>query len=130
MSAVIYGYTREAGVRGLERALSALCRCAAVEVAGWAEGSADWTRSIVCDMAMVERALGPAKFTGTELADRRAALFPRSPLRSTLNASAARAGHLEARNAVQRPAAASHHAANGSSRLFFFRPAGRRFRVW
>lgn len=72
VSAVILGYTREAGVRGLERALSALCRAAAVEVAERPEGSPEWNRPIVCTAEMVERALGPPKYTGSELTDRRA----------------------------------------------------------
>ena len=53
---LISGYTREAGVRNLEREIAALCRSAAVRVA---EGAPQ----IKIDQAEVGHLLGPAKFT-------------------------------------------------------------------
>jgi ATP-dependent Lon protease len=53
---VIRGYTREAGVRQLERELGSLCRNAATRIA---EGTA---QNVVVDVAFVREVLGPAKF--------------------------------------------------------------------
>src|SRR5208283_2082252 len=53
---VIANYTREAGVRGLERQISALLRNAAVTVA------ADATRSVIVDEEAVIRILGAPRF--------------------------------------------------------------------
>ena len=56
LDALIAGYTREAGVRNLERELAALCRSAAVEIAS---GKAE---SVTFDVAELEKRLGPSKF--------------------------------------------------------------------
>jgi len=53
---VIGDYTREAGVRNLEREIGSLCRSAAVKIAG---GEAERVR---IDSAQVEEVLGPARF--------------------------------------------------------------------
>ena len=56
IAAIIRDYTREAGVRSLERQIGAVCRRAAVRIA---EGDAQQTRVDAPDLAEV---LGPAKF--------------------------------------------------------------------
>lgn len=56
---VIQSYTREAGVRNLERELAALCRNAAVRIAEGAE-------AIRIDKADVATALGPVKFVADD----------------------------------------------------------------
>lgn len=56
LSAIIRDYTREAGVRGLERQIGAVCRRAAVRIA---EGEAQTVQVDEPDLAEV---LGPAKF--------------------------------------------------------------------
>jgi ATP-dependent Lon protease len=61
---LISGYTKEAGLRNLERELAALCRKVAVKVARGEEGQA------VIDPAKVEELLGPAKHFSEELLDR------------------------------------------------------------
>jgi ATP-dependent Lon protease len=53
---VIRGYTREAGVRQLERTIGAICRSVAMR---FAEGSQD---SVTLDADAVQTYLGPAKF--------------------------------------------------------------------
>jgi ATP-dependent Lon protease len=61
--AILEGYTREAGVRGLEREIGGVCRHAAMRIA---EGNAE---RIVADRETVERILGPARL-GPETAER------------------------------------------------------------
>ncbi len=56
LAAIIRDYTREAGVRNLERQIGAVCRNAAVRIA---EGKAESVRVDTADLAAV---LGPAKF--------------------------------------------------------------------
>ncbi len=63
LQAIIDGYTREAGVRGLEREIGAVCRNVAVKLA---EGE---DVHIVADAAEVEKILGAARFT-PDLAER------------------------------------------------------------
>jgi ATP-dependent Lon protease len=54
---VIHGWTREAGVRNLERELAALCRSAAVEIAEGGE-----TKHVEITPARLAEILGPQKF--------------------------------------------------------------------
>jgi ATP-dependent Lon protease len=61
---IISGYTKEAGLRNLERELAAICRKVAVTVARGAEGQ------VVIDPAKVEDLLGPRKHFSEELLDR------------------------------------------------------------
>ena len=63
---VIDGYTREAGVRNLERELGSVCRAVAVRVA---EGKAK--EKEIVDAEEVKTILGPTKYT-SEVADRTA----------------------------------------------------------
>jgi ATP-dependent Lon protease len=63
LSEVIVSYTRESGVRNLERELAALCRHAAVEVAGGDRGVTRITRESVVET------LGPPRYV-SEVADR------------------------------------------------------------
>jgi ATP-dependent Lon protease len=61
---IVDSYTREAGVRNLEREIGSVCRAVAVKVA---EGQAKDHETI--DAAMVEEVLGPKKFV-SEVAER------------------------------------------------------------
>jgi ATP-dependent Lon protease len=61
---IISGYTREAGLRNLERELAAVCRKVAVRVA---RGE---TASVVIDQEKVEALLGPRKHFAEELLER------------------------------------------------------------
>ncbi|HTQ79567.1 MAG TPA: endopeptidase La, partial [Thermoanaerobaculia bacterium] len=61
---LISGYTKEAGLRNLERELASICRKIAVSVA---RGAAEKT---VIDAAKVEELLGPRKHFSEELLDR------------------------------------------------------------
>jgi len=61
---IISGYTKEAGLRNLERELAAICRKVAVSVARGGEGQT------VIDPAKVEEFLGPRKHFSEELLDR------------------------------------------------------------
>jgi ATP-dependent Lon protease len=61
---LISGYTKEAGLRNLEREVAALCRKVAVRVARGEEGQ------VVIDPAQVETFLGPRKHFAEELLDR------------------------------------------------------------
>jgi ATP-dependent Lon protease len=61
---VISGYTKEAGLRNLERELAAICRKVAVRVA---RGE---TASVVIDAEKVEELLGPRKHFAEELLER------------------------------------------------------------
>jgi ATP-dependent Lon protease len=61
---IISGYTKEAGLRNLERELAAICRKVAVSVARGQEGQT------VIDPAKVEELLGPRKHFSEELLDR------------------------------------------------------------
>ena len=77
VNTLVTDYTREAGVRSLERQVAALCRAAAVEVAEAAEGkgmASEAARaaavSLVADRAMIERVLGPPRFDDTDTRDR------------------------------------------------------------
>ena len=64
IKAVIRGYTREAGVRNLEREIAAICRKA---TRGFAEGHMD---AIVVDPTKVESYLGSPRFEFEEIAER------------------------------------------------------------
>jgi ATP-dependent Lon protease len=64
IKAVIRGYTREAGVRSLERQFAALCRKAARE---FAEGR---TEPVTIDTAQVTKYLGSPRFEYEEVAER------------------------------------------------------------
>jgi ATP-dependent Lon protease len=61
---IISGYTKEAGLRNLEREFAAICRKVAVSVARGREGQT------VIDAAKVEELLGPRKHFSEELLDR------------------------------------------------------------
>jgi ATP-dependent Lon protease len=61
---IISGYTKEAGLRNLERELAAICRKVAVQVARGRE------EQTVIDPAKVEELLGPRKHFSEELLDR------------------------------------------------------------
>ncbi len=61
---IISGYTKEAGLRNLERELAAICRKVAVSVARGRE------EQTVIDPAKVEELLGPRKHFSEELLDR------------------------------------------------------------
>ncbi|MDJ0764420.1 MAG: endopeptidase La [Myxococcota bacterium] len=63
---IIDAYTREAGVRNLEREVAAVCRSVAVKVA---EGKYGRQQPVQADVAFVEEALGPPRFF-PEMADR------------------------------------------------------------
>ncbi len=67
LETLIEGYTREAGVRGLEREIGAVCRHAVMKIA---EGQHDF--AMVADPEMVEKILGPARQT-PDLAERTSA---------------------------------------------------------
>ncbi len=64
IKAVIRGYTREAGVRSLERQFAALCRKSARE---FAEGR---TAPVIMDAAQVAKYLGSPRFEYEEVAER------------------------------------------------------------
>ncbi|MDQ2798207.1 MAG: endopeptidase La, partial [Armatimonadota bacterium] len=64
VKAVIRGYTREAGVRNLEREIASLCRKATRE---FAEGR---TALVTMDAAQVEKYLGSPRFEYEEVAER------------------------------------------------------------
>ncbi|MFM8386534.1 MAG: endopeptidase La [Planctomycetia bacterium] len=64
LAALVEGYTREAGVRDLQRRLAALCRQRAVEVACAASGAR--TRPLRVRARDLERLLGAAPFEATE----------------------------------------------------------------
>ena len=60
---LIRSYTREAGVRGLERDISALCRNIAVRVAEWSSnGSVGKFYAPVLTPELVEEIMGPVRF--------------------------------------------------------------------
>ncbi len=61
---VISGYTKEAGLRNLEREIAAICRKVAVQVARGADDP------VVVDPPKVEQFLGPRKHFSEELLDR------------------------------------------------------------
>ncbi|HVR27965.1 MAG TPA: endopeptidase La, partial [Thermoanaerobaculia bacterium] len=61
---IIADYTREAGVRGLEREIAAICRKVAMRVARGSEAK------IVVNDRRVKRLLGPARHQSDELLDR------------------------------------------------------------
>jgi ATP-dependent Lon protease len=63
LATIIESYTREAGVRGLERQIGAVCRDVAMRIAEGAEVSEK------CDAEMAQRVLGPPKYT-PDLAER------------------------------------------------------------
>lgn len=63
LAALVEGYTREAGVRELQRRLAALCRQRALEVAS---GAGPRPRPLRVRLADLERLLGPAPFETTE----------------------------------------------------------------
>jgi ATP-dependent Lon protease len=64
MLAVIHGWTREAGVRNLERELASLCRAAAVQIANGEPGPID------IKPEDLDALLGPAKFSN-DMAERK-----------------------------------------------------------
>lgn len=59
--ALIDGYTREAGVRGLDRVLASLCRKSARKIVG------DGEKSVKIEATMLEELLGPAKFKDDDI---------------------------------------------------------------
>jgi ATP-dependent Lon protease len=61
---IIESYTREAGVRGLEREIGSVCRHVAMKVA-----SGEDARGLVCDAGLAQKVLGPPKHT-PDLAER------------------------------------------------------------
>jgi ATP-dependent Lon protease len=61
----ISGYTKEAGLRNLEREVAAICRKVAVRVA-----RGETAQQVVVDRAQVEEFLGPRKHFSEELLDR------------------------------------------------------------
>jgi ATP-dependent Lon protease len=63
VAAIIHDYTREAGVRNLEREIGAVCRYAAVQIA---EGNRE---SVRVDQPDLQEILGPSRFEG-EVAQR------------------------------------------------------------
>ncbi len=64
LETIIESYTREAGVRGLEREIGSVCRHVAMKVA-----SGEEVRGLVCDSEFAQKALGPPKHT-PDLAER------------------------------------------------------------
>jgi ATP-dependent Lon protease len=64
---IIAGYTREAGLRNLERETAAICRKVAVKVA---EGKVTAQRPVAISPRRVERYLGPPRHRADELLDR------------------------------------------------------------
>jgi ATP-dependent Lon protease len=64
ISELIHGYTREAGVRNLEREIAALCRAAAVKLAGGE------TQHVHMAVTEVPALLGPPKFS-SDVAERK-----------------------------------------------------------
>lgn len=62
---VIEGYTREAGVRGLERLISTICRKVAKDIV---MGKADSNKEIKITEKLVEKFLGPKMFDRTDRA--------------------------------------------------------------
>ena len=64
VKAIVRGYTREAGVRSLEREIAAVCRKATRE---FAEGR---TKALVVDAKQVEKYLGSPRFEYEEVAER------------------------------------------------------------
>jgi len=64
VKAIVRGYTREAGVRSLEREIAAVCRKATRE---FAEGR---TKALVIDAKQVEKYLGSPRFEYEEVAER------------------------------------------------------------
>ena len=64
VKAIVRGYTREAGVRSLEREIAAVCRKATRE---FAEGRTD---ELTIDAAQVEKYLGSPRFEYEEVAER------------------------------------------------------------
>lgn len=56
------GYTREAGVRSLEREIASVCRYVAVLVAEKAKESKSTIEKVFIDKQMVEKILGPEKY--------------------------------------------------------------------
>ena len=69
---VVTGYTREAGVRSLERELGRLFRKVAAGVAGVASGENERV-TVIVDDELVRKHLGRTKFQAEEIADRTSA---------------------------------------------------------
>jgi ATP-dependent Lon protease len=70
---IIAGYTREAGLRNLEREMAAICRKVAVKVAeagGTKDGKKAAHKRVVVDPRRVERYLGAPRHRADELLDR------------------------------------------------------------
>ncbi|XP_063218311.1 lon protease homolog 2, peroxisomal-like isoform X2 [Bacillus rossius redtenbacheri] len=67
LAGIISGYTREAGVRSLERKLGSLCRAAAVRVVQAKTEPSSVSLPVVIDAAELENILGPAIFLDSEL---------------------------------------------------------------
>lgn len=61
LSKIAHSYTREAGVRNLEREIAAVCRAIAVEVAGFDTKKATFSQQVITPERLIS-ILGPEKF--------------------------------------------------------------------
>ncbi|CAJ0942943.1 unnamed protein product, partial [Mesorhabditis belari] len=79
---IVNGYTKEAGVRQLERCVAALCRHAALRVAEVMNGDctadtfSDLELPVIVDIALVEKVLGIPKFSHFDLVTQMKAFRP------------------------------------------------------
>lgn len=61
VSKIAHSYTREAGVRNLEREIASVCRSVAVEVAGWDLQNGPFVKQVITPEKLIA-ILGPEKF--------------------------------------------------------------------